>query len=96
MDAISFVLRTGRHWGALDATGICSRSSAHLRIQEWTAAGVFVNPWATGLQEYNELKGLDWGWPAMDGAMTKAPLGGERTVRNPTDRGKRGTKRSRG
>src|SRR3954452_14976815 len=30
----------------------------------------------------------------MDGAMTKAPLGGERTGKNPTDRGKLGAKRS--
>src|SRR5215212_3606622 len=30
----------------------------------------------------------------MDGAMTKAPLGGESTGRNPTDRGKGGVKRS--
>src|ERR1700710_723586 len=94
MDAIFFVLRTGCQWGALDATGICSHSSAHRRFQEWAAAGVFVNLWATGLQEYDELVGLDWEWLAMDGAMTKAPLGGERTGRNPTDRGKLGTKRS--
>jgi putative transposase len=94
MDAIFFVLRTGCQWGALDATGICSHSAAHRRFQEWAAAGVFVNLWATGLQEYDALKGLDWEWLAMDGAMTKAPLGGERTGRNPTDRGKLGTKRS--
>jgi transposase len=30
----------------------------------------------------------------MDGTMTKAPLGGEETGKNPTDRGKIGTKRS--
>jgi putative transposase len=30
----------------------------------------------------------------MDGAMTKAPLGGEKTGKNPTDRGKSGVKRS--
>ena len=78
MDAIFFVLRTGCQWGALDATGICSHSSAHRRFQEWTAAGVFVNLWANGLQEYDQLKGLDWQWLAMDGAMTKAPLGGEK------------------
>jgi transposase len=94
MDAIFFVLRTGCQWGALDATGICKHSSAHRRLQEWTSAGVFVNLWAQGLGEYDELKGLDWEWLAMDGAMTKAPLGGERTGRNPTDRGKLGTKRS--
>src|SRR5262245_60844251 len=94
MDAIFFVLRTGCQWNALNATGICSSSSAHRRFQEWTAAGVFVTLWARGLQEYDALKGLDWSWLAMDGAMTKAPLGGERTGRNPTDRGKLGTKRS--
>jgi hypothetical protein len=27
---------------------------------------------------------------SMDGAMTKAPLGGEETGNNPTDRGKKG------
>jgi transposase len=94
MDAISFVLRTGCQWNALNATGLCSSSSAHRRFQEWTAAGVFVTLWAMGLQDYDELKGLDWEWLAMDGAMTKAPLGGERVGRNPTDRGKLGTERS--
>ena len=94
MDAIFFVLRTGCQWGALDVTGICSHSSAHRRFQEWTAAGVFVTLWAQGLQEYDVLKGLDWSWLAMDGAMTKAPLGGERTGKNPTDRGELGAKRS--
>ena len=27
----------------------------------WAAAGVFVNLWAQGLGEYDQLKGLDWG-----------------------------------
>ena len=94
MDAIFFVLRTGCQWNALNITGICSSSSAHRRFQEWTATGVFVTLWAHGLEEYDALKGLDWEWLSMDGAMTKAPLGGERTGRNPTDRGKQGTKRS--
>ena len=35
MDAIFFVLRTGCQWNALNATGICSSSSAHRRFQEW-------------------------------------------------------------
>jgi transposase len=39
-------------------------------------------------------KGIDWEWQALDGAMSKAPLGGEATGPNPTDRGKKGTKRS--
>lgn len=78
MDAIFFVLRTGCQWNALNDTGLCSSSSAHRRFQEWTAAGVFLALWEQGLREYEALKGIDWEWLAMDGAMTKAPLGGEK------------------
>jgi transposase len=77
MDAIFFRLRTGCQWNALSATGLCSSSSAHRRFQEWTAAGVFRELWRRGLTEYDTLKGIDWSWLAADGAMTKAPLGGE-------------------
>ena len=94
MDAVFYRLRTGCQWKALDATGICSSSSAHRRFQEWTQAGVFKRLWAQGLLDYDELKGLEWEWQAMDGAMTKAPLGQEQTGPNPTDRAKRGVKRS--
>lgn len=73
MDAIFFVLRTGCQWNALNATGLCSSSVAHARFQEWCAAGVFERLWAEGLAEYDGLVGLDWGWLAMDGAITKAP-----------------------
>ena len=76
MDAIFFVLRTGCQWNALNATRICSSSSAHRRFQEWQAAGVFEKLWALGLKKYDALKGIDWAWQSMDGAMTKAPLGG--------------------
>ena len=78
MDAILFVLRTGCQWNALRATGICSSSSAHRRFLEWTNSGVFLKIWQQGLLAYNELKGIDWNWLSMDGAITKAPLGGEK------------------
>jgi putative transposase len=78
MDAIFFVLRTGCQWNALNETGLCPSSTAHDRFQQWVAAGVFVKLWAAGLTEYDELKGIDWDWQSMDGAMTKAPLGGEK------------------
>jgi transposase len=77
MDAIFFRLRTGCQWNALNATGICSSSSAHRRFQEWRAAGVFLQLWQRGLTTYDALKGIDWSWLAADGAITKAPLGGE-------------------
>ena len=76
MNAIFFVLRTGCPWNALKATGICSSSSAHRRFQEWTEAGLFLALWKQGLLDYEEAKGIDWSWLSMDGAMTKAPLGG--------------------
>jgi transposase len=78
MDGIFFVLRTGCQWKALSATGICPSSTAHDRFQEWVKAGVFLELWRAGLSEYDELKGIDWAWLSMDGAMTKAPLGGEK------------------
>ena len=85
MDAIFFVLRTGCQWNALQDTGLCSSSSAHRRFQEWAAAGVFLALWKHGLAAYDALQGMDWEWLAMDGAMTKAPLGGEKS-RQESDR----------
>lgn len=83
MNGILFVLRTGCQWNALNATGIVSSSSAHRRFQEWTKAGVFTEFWKRGLLKYDTLKKIDWNWLAMDGATTKAPLGGEKKRRQP-------------
>jgi len=83
MDAILFVARTGCPWGALKATGICHPSSAHRRFLEWTKAGVFEEFWRRELLNYDRLHGIDWRWLAMDGAMTKAPLGGEKNRPKP-------------
>src|SRR5256885_10098933 len=93
-DAIFYVLRTGCQWGALDATDLCPHSTAHDRFQEWVEAGVFLKLWQAGVEQFDETCGIDWQWLSMDGAMTKAPLGGEKTGPNPTDRGKSGGKRS--
>ena len=76
MDAIFFVLRTGCQWNALRETGLCSSSSAHRRFQEWVQAGVFAAFWRRGLLAYDAMRGIDWTWMALDGAMGKAPLGG--------------------
>jgi transposase len=75
---ILFVLREGCRWEALTYTGICSKSVAHSRFQEWKEAGVFEKLWQRSLEEYDAEKGIDWSWLAMDGAMTKAPLAGEK------------------
>jgi hypothetical protein len=83
MDAIFFVLRTGCQWNALRETRLCSSSSAHRRFQEWTKAGVFEAFWRKGLLAYDGLRGIDWSWLALDGAMGKAPLGGGKNRAQP-------------
>jgi putative transposase len=90
MNAILLVLRTGMQWNALNATGICSCSSAYRRFREWVDAGVFLEFWRSGLLTYDDQVGIEWEWLAMDGALGKAPLGGELTGPNPTDRAKKG------
>jgi transposase len=75
MDAIFYVVRTGCQWKALPRS-LGAPSTVHDRFVEWRTAGVFRELWKRGLVEYDERKGLDWEWQAMDGAMTKAPLGG--------------------
>ncbi len=45
--------------------------------------------------DYDDTQGgIAWKWQALDGVITKAPLGGEDTGPSPVDRGKKGTKRS--
>lgn len=90
MDAILFVLRTGCQWNALNGTDICTSSSAHRWFQRWCEAGVFLKFWKKGILEYDELEGIDWSWVSMDGAMTKAPLGGEKNRRKPHGSGQTG------
>ena len=75
----------------LDITGVCSGSTAYLRFQEWISIGVFLELWRVELERYDELKGLDWSWLSMDGAMTKSPQAGK-TGANPNERSKRGVK----
>ena len=78
MNGIFFVLKTGCQWNALNETGICSSSTAHLRFQEWVKAGVFRKLWRKSLIRYDKVKGIDWSFLSMDGVMTKSPLAGEK------------------
>lgn len=80
MDAIFYVLRTGCQWKALPRS-LGAGSTVHDRFQAWEEAGVFRRLWQAGLIEFDAKIGIDWEWQAMDGAMTKAPLGGEKNRR---------------
>ncbi len=81
-DGIFYVLRTGMQWAALNETELCAKSTAHDRFQAWAEAGVFLNLWQAGVEKFDELKGIapkgHPEWLSLDGAMTKAPLGGEK------------------
>jgi putative transposase len=92
-EAMIYVLRTGIQWNALPRE-LGASSTVHERFQEWERAGFFERLWQVGLAEYEEMEGVEWEWQALDGVMTKAPLGKDATGKNPTDRAKMGTKRS--
>lgn len=77
MNAIFYVLRTGCQWKALPRS-LGAPSTVHDRFQGWRKAGVFQRLWRMGLVEYDMKEGLDWKWQVMDGAITKAPLGGKK------------------
>jgi len=90
LDAILLVLRTGMQWQALNATGLCGYSSAYSRFREWLEAGVFLEFWRQGLLAYQALAGIDWKWLSLDGAMGKAPLGGEKNRPQPYRQSEKG------
>jgi putative transposase len=76
MTAILSGLRTGCQGKALQRS-LGAASTVHDRFQEGRAARVFERLWQAGWGTDETLKGLEWEWQAMDGAMTKAPLGGK-------------------
>lgn len=81
-DGIFYVLRTGCQWKAAPRE-FGSGSALHNYFQQWVKLGIFRKLWKTALFEYEELRGIQWEWQSMDGAMTKAPLGGEKDRQKP-------------
>jgi len=92
LNGILYRLRTGCQWKALPKE-FGSGSTCHRRFQEWQALGVFEEAWRRLMQQYDQRKGIGWDWQILDSAIVAAPLGGEKTGKNPTDRAKSGTKR---
>jgi putative transposase len=90
--ALFYVLRTGIQCKALPRC-LGAASTVHDRFQLWKQAGVFRLLWESGILQLHVEGRLDWAFQSADGCQTKAPLGGEATGANPTDRGKEGVKR---
>lgn len=94
INAIWYVLWTGCQWKALhrDWFGVSS-SVVHERFQKWRQMGVFEKLMKKMAEYYaRECGGIGWKWQAMDSKHSVAPLGGQKTGNNPTDRGKSGAK----
>ena len=94
INAIWYVLWTGCQWKALHREWFgVSSSVVHERFQKWRRMGLFEKLMKRMVEYYaRERGGVGWRWQAMDSKSSPAPLGGERTGKNPTDRGKRGAK----
>jgi putative transposase len=93
-NAIWYVLWSGCQWKAVhrDWFGVSS-SVVHERFQRWRRMGIFEKLMKRMVEHYaKESGGISWKWQAMDSKNSPAPLGGEKTGKNPTDRGKRGAK----
>jgi putative transposase len=84
-------MRTGVQWNHLPKE-FGDDSTLHRWFQRWCKGEVFKKIWAILIQQCEELNAVDWKWQAVDGRMGKARFGGDKIGRNPTDRGKAGTK----
>ena len=91
---IFYVLRTGCQWKAMPRQ-FGSGSTIHAYFQEWVQRGIFHKLWQLALDEYDDLRGIDWQWQSLDGAMTKAPLGGEKN-REKSDRSRQAGRQTLG
>ncbi len=92
-DKLIQVLRFGcSYQGIADTT--CSATTIRDRRDEWIQLGIFTQLRQIALDAYDRIVGLLLDDIAVDGAITKAPGGGEVAGPSPVDRRKQGMKRS--
>jgi transposase len=97
LNTIIYVNITGAQWNSVypDKNGrLCSGKAAHRWHMKWSRNGFYRELTRSILDFYNRIYGLKLKWCSIDGCLYKAPLGKEAVGKNPTDRGKNGTKRS--
>ena len=76
------------------ATSACSDRTLRRRLKDWAAQGVAARLHARCLAAFEKMIGLDLDDISVDGALTKAPCGGEKAGPSPVDRRTGGLKRS--
>jgi transposase len=82
LSGVAFRLRTGCQWKAIPPQ-FASGSTCHRRFQLWVRLGVFEKIWTRMLKFYDDAKGIDLKWSALDSAIVKAPKGGTTLGRTP-------------
>ena len=93
LNGIWYVLWTGCQWKAVHRKWFgVSSSVIHERLQTWRKQGVFEAIMREMVLFYQAKREIGWEWQSIDSKSCPAPLGGEETGKNPTDRGKRGSK----
>jgi putative transposase len=91
-DGIIFRLRSGCQGNKLPK-GFGDDSSVHRRSQRWCRDGAFEKVWAVLVEACDAPGAVDWEWQAADAMRGQARFGGKNTGKDPTDRGKPGTKK---
>jgi len=92
IEGIFYVLKSGCHWSLIPRY-YGAYQTIHRRYQELVRTDFFKKLWHEGLMILHENGKLQLAHQSLDGCITKAPLGGRKTGKNPTDRSKIGTKR---
>lgn len=93
LDTILFVARSGCQWNRIPKD-LADDSTANRWLGRWVEDGVFEGIWRALVEECDELRGVQWRWQSVDGSLGKARHGGDSVGKNPTDRGKSGSKKS--
>src|SRR5215213_624919 len=93
LTGIVFVLKSGIPWEMLPKEMGCgSGSTCWRRLRDWEEAGVWEELHRVILDRLGKADEIDWSRASLDSASVPAK-GGEKTGKNPTDRGKPGSKR---
>jgi len=93
LDGIWHVLWTGCQWKSIEKEWFqVSSSVLHERFQTWQEQGLFKKLFKKMVSYYARACKIGWRWQSVDSMMSPAPLGGCQTGKNPTDRGKSGSK----
>ena len=93
VNGLWYILWTGCQWKAVHRTWFgVSSSVLHERFQTWQHEGRWQRIMRRMVRFYARERGIAWKWQSLDSKSVPAPLGGLATGKNPTDRGKAGSK----